>query len=423
MVKRDLLPATRMLLRRMGVLFYENKSDHVIRPAWCTNEEAGLWYVSGEDPDKIKGPNWATLCINEPGVLSRDAYDVFQSRVRVPMLDCLACGHVRDEEVAEILDVDDPASRPSAGRAIDVLRPCPNCRATKAIVQPNYVRMAGTPEGFNWLYDEWVDRSATRHAGRDWSDWRCIYVDTAANVFNPESYRERLAESFDATLAEEKLGGRFVNVRKGACFYKFNRGRHLQETCVYDPKLPLHLSCDFNVAPMVWIVGQLHGKALWIIDEIVIPDNAKTDEAMTVFCNRYAAHRTGIRVHGDTSGRSRDTRSKGLETDYDVIRQVAKDRKLHDFGMAVARGKRPVRDGIARVNGALVNVEGKTRLWLSPAVVTLARDLEQLAWKPGTDDIDTRNEELGHGADALRYLVEDVMPLPSHQAGTFQVHA
>lgn len=416
--ERDVKPAARDLLRDLGVSFREHKTHHWLQPEWCTGQygSAGLQFASCDKPDSLKGPNWGTCGINEPGIIKREAYDVLRSRLRVSLLECASCGAWRGDERG-LLRV-----QPKVHGTYDLRVECPTyCGSTQVTVAPNYMSLAGTPEGFNWLYDEFVDES--QHPKRDWTDWRHIRADTSANVFAPSTYRDGLLETFDEELAREKVEGRFVNVRKGAVYRSFDRAKHVTETCLYSPALPLHFSWDFNVDPLCTVVAQKHGGTLWFIDEIIAPGGGKTAEVMDAFAARYGAHANGIVIHGDASGRHRDTRSRGLETDYDVIGQKARMLGLRQFSVAVAESNPAVMDRIARVNGAFRNAAGEVRAYVHPRCRNLIRDLEQQSYKPGTVTPDSQKGKFGHSADAAGYVTVDLIQLPSRKAGTVRVRA
>lgn len=410
--KKDILPAVRAILRAANVWYREHKTEHWIRPQWCEEEDTGLWFMSCENPESLKGPNVGTIGINEPGGISKDAYDVLLSRARVALLSCAKCDAWRGSEPNVLGD-----RQPEAGEVLVVETACA-CGDDRIRVHPNFLSLAGTPEGLNWLYDEWIDEAA--HPDRDWSDFRKIHVDTDQNTFLPKTYRRRLAEAYDEETAKEKLGGQFLARRKGAMYRQFDRKVNVWDLAVYDPRLPLHLTCDFNVDPLCWLIGQVHkgGQHLYIIDEIVLADVGETTNAMGVYCDRYGSHQAGHIVHGDVSGHHRETMTKGLVTDYSVIREVAKFRKLRDFSIAVAKTNNPeVRERVARVNGAMRNAAGKARAWVNPKCRVLIRDLEKQKWKPGTDIPNSEGGTLGHSADALGYLVCDVIALPERVQG------
>src|SRR5258708_28156293 len=66
-----------------------------------------------------------------------------------------------------------------------------------------------------------------------------------------------------------------------------------------------------------------------------------------------------------------------------------------------------VKNRVAAVNSLLRSTSGEIRCLIDPRCKHLIKDLEQVAWKPGTSEIEkTKNPELTHISDALGYLIE-----------------
>ncbi|CAB4136156.1 XtmB Phage terminase large subunit [uncultured Caudovirales phage] len=115
--------------------------------------------------------------------------------------------------------------------------------------------------------------------------------------------------------------GLWTAKQTGGNFYKaFDRAKHTAPL-KYNPDLPLHISFDFNVNPycscQVW---QLAGQKAMLIDEIAAtyPDNS-TKGVSKQFMRRYFAHKSGVFVYGDPSGKSEDTRSERGQNDFRII--------------------------------------------------------------------------------------------------------
>lgn len=407
-LRKDVWNPLLEILRRVGITWYQNRSDYHIRPAWCTNESAGIWLAGADDPDSLKGPNYATVGINEPGIIPEESYKVLLSRARVAIFACEECG-VAWQHDASALGLKG-AQKPVPRDAYQVDLPCTECGSDWVECRPNHVSLAGTPEGYNWLYDEWVDRS--KHPDRDWSEWLHVEAPTSTNKWLPSWYVEDLLDSFDAQLAQEKVFGRFVNVRSGSIYYAFDRAVHLDHRVAYDKTVPLCLTWDFNVSPLCTVVAQQVGDELLVIDEIVSPHDGWTGEVMHEFCDRYGDHETGIIVYGDATGRRRQTQKKGVGGDHAVIKAVARERQLKRFSMNFARSNPVAKDRYAHVNGLLRNARGVSRLRVHPTQAPrVVSDLEKQIYKPGTRIADDQKGKIGHSADALGYLIVARFPI------------
>lgn len=201
--------------------------------------------------------------------------------------------------------------------------------------------------------------------------------------------------------------------------YCFDREKHVRKTEI-QPSLPLELSCDFNVDPMAWVVGQGKGEDLWAHDAIAIEGGTDTDQACTEFLRRYGrggtgsgadapmqSHRMDLVVYGDASGRARKT--SAAQTDYDII------------ASRLTPAFRSIRFAVPGVNPAVVDrvnaFNEALRLghyWANPQAKPLIEDLVRTSWKPGTRDIDkTTDKRRTHWSDADGYRVASRAPYRS----------
>ena len=78
---------------------------------------------------------------------------------------------------------------------------------------------------------------------------------------------------------------------------------------LYRPDFPLHITCDFNVDPMCWILGYKDAERAYFLDEIVL-ENTTTVQACEEFARKYAGHRGRIIINGDASGDNRSCTSE-----------------------------------------------------------------------------------------------------------------
>lgn len=86
--------------------------------------------------------------------------------------------------------------------------------------------------------------------------------------------------------------------------------------------MDLHISCDFNVDPMAWVLAHKTDDKVFYFDEIVM-ENTTTARACDEFYRRYPNHKGRVIVNGDASGDNRSCTSE--YTNYVII----KKRLLH----------------------------------------------------------------------------------------------
>jgi len=120
---------------------------------------------------------------------------------------------------------------------------------------------------------------------------------------------------------EVYCNGKWGNRILGGLFYKnFNVARNTFNW-EYDEQIPLHISFDFNVNPyMSCSIWQIVGKAVYLIDELAMKNPYNTTKGVcNEFKRKYFAHKGGLFVYGDPSGKNSDTRSEKGFNDFKII--------------------------------------------------------------------------------------------------------
>lgn len=345
----DLIPAVEMICDASGiehVLRADYKKLDILIPAW----NGRLKLASADKPKMMRGPNWAFAVGNEPGLWSLEAWRSFSSRVREP---------------------------------------------AAAFQQ---IALAGTPEGFNWLYEETVEKHPNAPLGLD-PDWRIWFADTEHATWLDPAYVADLKAKYPSDLVDEKIHGRFVNVGASSAYSAFNRAKHVVRKA-FDPNLPLSLCLDFNIAPAIAVVHQAvpHpelGKVIYALDEVMIPRGA-VQEVIREFLRRWQPVLRGrVDVIGDATGASKH--ATGLSC-YEEVFRVLKTAAV-EWSNRTPAANPPVSDRVAIVNGALE----RGRYFVDPKCEHLIKDLEQVRYKPGTRELDKSNPLRTHLSDAAGY--------------------
>jgi PBSX family phage terminase large subunit len=314
-----------------------------------------IWFRSADDPNKLKGANLSWVGLDEPALMHKDAYLISLSRIR--------------DNKAKVLQL----------------------------------FLTGTPEGFNWLYDELVENiDGTK---------RLIRASTEENIYIPKEYVQSLYQNYDEQLVKQYINGEFVLLDKGQVYYAFNRLDNLNEDG-YNPNYPIMLSVDFNVNPMSWAVIQQKGQIIQVIDEIVLK-NSNTEYASLEYRRRYPNAETYI--YGDYSGTQKHTSS--MTTDYKIMQDIIKpiDIRIKPNPLVINR--------INAVNAKLKNAKGERFLFINKNCKHLIRDLEQVIYKDGKREIDKSNLDLSHISDALGYYVEYEFGLKGKNTSKIGIYA
>ncbi|MDD3593030.1 MAG: PBSX family phage terminase large subunit [Candidatus Gastranaerophilales bacterium] len=175
----------------------------------------------------------------------------------------------------------------------------------------------------------------------------------------------------------------------------------------------LHISCDFNVDPMCWVIAHKTDDKVFFFDEIVV-ENTTTVDCVDEFYRRYPNHKAQIIINGDASGDNRSCTSE--YTNYVLIKNRLRDWGYTDVEFRLKHFNPPVKNRIASWNEKIKTLEGKREILISPKCKWLIYNCENLKYKEGSSKIDVptfhqikQNKELkflSHSFDAASYLVD-----------------
>jgi hypothetical protein len=243
---------------------------------------------------------------------------------------------------------------------------------------------------------------------------------------HPDYISQITENASDAEIAVF-LEGKAVTLNGAPAYPAFDEGLHWTgDVGAPDPSMPLLLTFDFNVNPMVCLVAQKpsgpSGPELRIVDAVILYGGSTVEQTCRALCEKYPEWPAGVVLYGDATGKARHVKS--LKSNYVIIREVLRANGLRPVTERVPQANPPVTARLNAVNRLLKNANGVTRLWIrktSPAkkcaTRELVRSLQQTRKKDGTDDIDKpAGETHSHAADALGYLVASEFPISKPQS-------
>ena len=274
---------------------------------------------------------------------------------------------------------------------------------------PRYRLFGHTNPEFSkgWIYKNFVENLKP--------NYRIIIAPTTENIFLPDGFVENLKRAYDSEYYKINVLGYFGDYSKGLVTKGFSDKNICQVN--YFPDLPLHISCDFNVDPMCWVLAHKTKDKVFFFDEIVL-ENTTTALAVEEFYSRYSAHKAPIIINGDASG---DNRSVSSEyTNYIIMRN-----RLSQLGFQVDFKIKPfnppIKNRIAAWNAKIKNVNGDQGVFISPKCKWLIYNIENLKYKEGSSLLDLpshyqvktdrKMKFLGHSFDAASYIVEYYWPV------------
>lgn len=198
---------------------------------------------------------------------------------------------------------------------------------------------------------------------------------------------------------------------------KYFSKENIDDKITYCPDLPIYLSMDFNVDPMMWVVSHKTSEKIFVFDEIVL-ENVTTQDAINEFIERYQNHKAKIVLNGDASGNYRKTQSK--YSDYAIINNA-----LVKAGFKVEIDLRkfnpPIKHRIHAFNQLVLGDDGLRRWFCHSKCRWLIYNLNNLRYIEGTSKLDLPNfnqvkqsresKFMGHIFDAVSYQVEYYFPV------------
>lgn len=237
-----------------------------------------------------------------------------------------------------------------------------------------------TPNGFNWLYEHYVEKENTNK--------RLIYSNTMDNMVNLDSgFVDRLNDAYDKKMAEQEISGAFVNMNAGQVYYGFDRRRHVKEGVHLKDTDLLIVGLDFNVHPLCGVYVAQRGGMIYVVDELYL-ENSNTFQAAKEIKKAHPARY--LQVIADETGNRR--RTSANQTDHEIIRRS---------GLDLVKFKNPaVKDRQNNMN----RLFDKNYIKIHPRCKNLIKDLEQLVH-------DNDDEMLSHISDALGYVCWKLNPL------------
>ena len=255
-----------------------------------------------------------------------------------------------------------------------------------------------------WIYERFVENKQ--------ENYRLIIAPTTNNIYLPKHYIESMKDAFDEEYYRINVLGEFGNYNSGLVVKGFTDENI--KNLKYNENLPLHLTCDFNVDPMMWLVAHKDKENVYFFDEIVI-ENATTEMCFKEFMRRYPNKNQEIIINGDASGDNRSTQSEF--TNYAIMRKLLKDNGYTNFRFELRPYNPPILNRIAAFNARVRSADGKVRLFVDKRRCKyFIQNIYNLKYKEGTTIIDApsihqikqdRDKKfLLHIFDAGSYLTE-----------------
>ena len=257
------------------------------------------------------------------------------------------------------------------------------------------------------IYRGWISKTFVENPA---PNYRLITAPTTQNKYLPDGFCDELKKLYDKDYYEVFVLGKSKEMNSNLVVKDFTQD-NIREI-KYQQNLDVHISCDFNVDPMAWVLAHKSEDKVFYFDEIIL-ENTTTQKTCEEFCRRYPSHKGRIIINGDASGDNRSCTSE--YTNYVIIK-----RTLAKFGydaeIKIKSYNPPIKNRIAAFNAKVKNAEGDIGLYISPKCEKLLYNIYNLRYIEGTSKIDVPSYSqikqtkelkfLSHPFDAASYLVD-----------------
>ncbi len=269
----------------------------------------------------------------------------------------------------------------------------------------------GTTGGVSWIFEDKIEpfqRGELKNVGLFGAS---IYD----NPHIPPSEIERLEAIYPEGSVQRRirLGGEWLPGLGGARAYvAFDQRLHVRPQPDINLRRPLCWIWDFNVEPMVSLIGQRHGLLFRVFRELIM-EEGNIPEMCEMFRQIHPVHWAPIFVYGDATGRHRHAQSN--LTNYTIILNEMMTSRT-PIELKVPESNPPITDRVNAVNYALRSQQGETQLLIDPSCRDLIADLKGVLRDKQGKIKKTFNRKdpyfrRTHTSDALGYWIAYVQPV------------
>lgn len=248
----------------------------------------------------------------------------------------------------------------------------------------------------HWAYKYFINnKSASR---------RVYYSRTSDNPFLPKSYIKNLTEMYDPKMYKRMVLGQWIEISDEVIYHTYDSALNFKDyEYKVDDRFPIYMFFDFNIGhgkPLSlgfhqFIRGEYH-----VFAEVII-EGQRTEDALVEAYNRgLLDHDTNYVVHGDATGRARNTRS--VHSDYDVIEDYLESKRIR-FDIDVPRSNPPIRERHNIVNRVILSQGGKRRLFVYKGCDITDEGLRLTALKKNANYLEDDSKRYQHITTALGY--------------------
>jgi phage terminase large subunit-like protein len=305
------------------------------------------------------------------------------------------------DEVPPKEHFDEAVMRVEAGRSLQII-------GTATLLPP-----VGQRGGVSWVYED-IIKPWQKGKRKD------VIIISAGIRDNPHIGRDevRVLESVFPPGSKQhdiRIAGKLIPGLGGAlAYHSFDHDLHIQDLEPPSPNIPLAWCWDFNVAPMITLMGQCIGGKFYVYRELIL-EEGNIPEMCEYFMNTLDTLniRAPVYIYADATGTNRNSQTG--DTDFRVI-QNSIVRYGTQFRMRVKPKNPPVSSRLQAVNRALKNEWGEANVVIDRQCSEVISDMEGVLMDVIGGIKKSKNTQepyyrRTHASDALGYWIEFEAPV------------
>lgn len=314
-------------------------------------------FRSGDDPEKLRGPNLGWFFLDEAAMMPELVWDIMLGRLRL---------------------------------------------------DPGKAWATTTPKGMNWMH-----RLFVKEKREDYSLTQCS---SHTNHFLPDYFLNSLESKYKGAWKSQELDGLFVDWVNSPAYEDFRRNLHVRPHMMeeYRDRLPLKLCCDFNARCMAWPVIQINGRTPRVLMEVTQVGRTSIPKMVKQFRLAFPNHSGGVEVYGDATGIGLAAQTG--QDSFEVMMEAFQGYGSH-IDLMVPKTNPLIRSRVNSMNQVLRGTGEWEPLMIDEEAEMLIRDFAFVEWdEKGTDlkkysDIEDERSTLTHATDACGYWASIDSPI------------
>jgi len=279
----------------------------------------------------------------------------------------------------------------------------------------------GQVGGVSWMFGThikpWMAAGGTEESRP--LGWKGDYLLFGASIYdNPFILPEeiaRLEARYPVGSAERqiRLDGRWLAGMQGARAYPaFDARIHVRPQGLLHPRRPICWIHDFNVEPLISLVGQRDGDIFRFHRELVL-DTGSIPEMADYFRETFPVHNSEVWIYGDATGRKRHAQT--ARSEYQLLMNHMRTYAV-PVRLKVPETNPHVPDRINAVQMALRDERGVPHVEIDPSCTELITDMEEVVrdHRGGIKKTHDRRDPYSrrtHAADAAGYWISFERPV------------